>query len=151
MLGMFSVMMLTELPRDSQDSYIGPLEWIVCVLMFSWIIHEAVQIGSKSDRKEYFRNDWNKVDMAGCVLFVMSFSLRLGGQLDHARGCYSVAILLLYMRFLQVFVVFKTIGLYVFMVRLAVRMNAQQNVHSNCLCVTHDKGSITSTFNFFPI
>ena len=46
MLVMFSVMMLTELPRDSQDSYIGPLEWIVCFLMFTWIIHEAVQIGS---------------------------------------------------------------------------------------------------------
>ena len=79
----------------------------------------------KSGCKEYFRNDWNKIDTAGYVLFVMSFSLRLGGLLDFARGFYSVAILLLYIRFLQVFVVCETIGLYVFMVRLAVRMNAQ--------------------------
>ena len=46
MLVTFSVMLLTELPRESQDSYIGPIEWTLCVLMFTWIIHEVVQIGS---------------------------------------------------------------------------------------------------------
>ncbi|KAI0223104.1 Transient receptor potential cation channel subfamily M member-like 2 [Lamellibrachia satsuma] len=46
MLGLFSVVLLTELPRDSQDSYIGPLEWVVCVLVSSWSINEAVQFGS---------------------------------------------------------------------------------------------------------
>ena len=87
----------------------------------------------QSGCKEYLRNDWNKMDAAGCALYVMSFLLRLGGQLDLARGCYCFAILPLYMRFLQVFMVFKTIGLYVFMVRLAVRMNALQNtVHTVC-------------------
>ncbi|KAI0235113.1 Transient receptor potential cation channel subfamily M member 1 [Lamellibrachia satsuma] len=135
MLMTFSVMLLTELPRDSQDSHIGLLEWTVCVFMFNWIIHEAVQFGStymrtnrrtyfhiiKSGCKEYVRNEWNKIDLVGYVLFVVAFSLRLGGQLDHARGFYSVSILVLYMRFLQVFMVFKTIGLHVSMVGLAIR------------------------------
>ena len=116
----------------------------------------------KSGCKEHWSNDWNKIDMIGCVFFILSFLLRLGGQLDggllngglldggqlnssqmdsgllnFARGCYSVAILLLYIRYLQVFVVFKSIGPYVFMVRLAVRMNAQQNTFPHCMYTQH--------------
>ena len=71
--------------------------------------------------KVYIANHWNKIDLTGYVLFAVAFVLRWFELLDLARGCYCYALVVLYVRSLQVFVVFEKIGPKVFMVQLMVR------------------------------
>ena len=73
----------------------------------------------------YIDNYWNVIDSTGYVLFAVAFVLRWFELLDLARGCYCYALVMLYVRSLQVFVVSPEIGPKVFMVQLMVSATFQ--------------------------
>jgi len=61
------------------------------------------------------------MDIIGFGMVAVAFELRMSsGQVDVSRALYSYAIVVLSGRFVQVFLVFKSIGPQVFMIRMMV-------------------------------
>ncbi len=71
----------------------------------------------KNRLRQYLANQWNYLDISGCLVFIIGMSLRLIAFARHAEGVFIAARLVLcidlciwYMRLLHLSIVFKSLG-----------------------------------------
>ncbi|XP_019640471.1 PREDICTED: transient receptor potential cation channel subfamily M member 2-like [Branchiostoma belcheri] len=121
-LWMFSVFLLTDL----RPGVISPWEWFLSVVMASLMIEELRQVATEHPPnwwyklRAWYRSMWNRMDFVLLLSFAFSLTLHISmgeSSFEAARVVYSVTLILMFYRLLQMFLVQKDVGPKIVMIK----------------------------------
>ncbi|XP_066271870.1 transient receptor potential cation channel subfamily M member-like 2 [Branchiostoma lanceolatum] len=119
---MFSVFLLTDL----RPGVISPWEWFLGVVMASLMIEELRQVATEHPPNwwykvlAWYRSMWNRMDFVLLLSFGFSFALHISvgeSSFMAARTVYSISLILMFYRLLQMFLVQKDVGPKIVMIK----------------------------------
>ncbi|XP_078671110.1 transient receptor potential cation channel subfamily M member-like 2 isoform X2 [Branchiostoma floridae x Branchiostoma belcheri] len=121
-LWMFSVFLLTDL----RPGVISPWEWFLSVVMASLMIEELRQVATEHPPnwwyklRAWYQSMWNRMDFVLLLSFAFSLTLHISmgeSSFEAARVVYSVTLILMFYRLLQMFLVQKDVGPKIVMIK----------------------------------
>eukprot|EP00058_Branchiostoma_floridae_P006760 XP_002592248.1 hypothetical protein BRAFLDRAFT_70987 [Branchiostoma floridae] len=119
---MFSVFLLTDL----RPGVVSPWEWFLLVVMGSLMIEELRQVATEHPPnwwykiRAWYRSNWNRMDLVLLLSFLFSFTLHVSmgeSSFEAARTVYSITLILMFYRLLQLFHVQKDVGPKIVMIK----------------------------------
>lgn len=132
-LMMYSGFVLTSM---STESYVEGPAWFFEYAVYIWRLGDVIEellgyyfeykkTGDRSRLlrgsrvKKYLFNFWNILDLLSYIVLVIALFLRHLCQVErqiYARNMFSLSLLILYLRFLEVFLIFKSTGTTIIMI-----------------------------------